>query len=320
MSDKDDAEIIECPVCGSAVTERQQRPGSRDSNFYDCPNCGQYLIDRTPLARIEGLDIKARAILSEEIWRSQSGDQPFEISSNHLTAAESAELPDPAEQLDLLVLFLGQHQETPGAAVKVAWGNLRAKIGAVTRDDESFILNAAVEGGFVDNSESSMPTCSVLLTMRGWERFHEIQRGAVHSRIAFMAMPFGNDTVKRMVDEVFRSAVKETGFDLKRLDDSPPAGLIDNRLRVEIRLCRFLIADLTDANNGAYWEAGYAEGLEKPVIYTCSKEYFDEHKTHFDTNHQHTIVWDPTDAEKAAEDLKATIRATLPFEAKMPEE
>lgn len=138
--------------------------------------------------------------------------------------------------------------------------------------------------------------------------------------MAFMAMPFRDEEVTAMVDDVFKPAVEETGFQLKRLDDEAPAGNIDNRMRVEIRLCKFLIADLTNENRGAYWEAGYAEGLGKPVIYTCSEAYFDEHGTHFDANHQHTIVWDPENPGKAAEDLKSTIRATLPFEAKMQDD
>jgi nucleoside 2-deoxyribosyltransferase len=63
--------------------------------------------------------------------------------------------------------------------------------------------------------------------------------------------------------------VAATGFILRRLDDEPKAGLIDDRMRAEIQASRFVIVDLTHMNRGAYWEAGYAEGLGKPVIYTC---------------------------------------------------
>ena len=102
--------------------------------------------------------------------------------------------------------------------------------------------------------------------------------------------------------------------------DRPKAGLIDDRLRVEIQTSRFLIADLTHENAGAYWEAGYAEGLGKPVIYTCEKAKFEEQKTHFDTNHHLTVVWDADNLSEAADELKATIRATLPGEAKLTDE
>jgi hypothetical protein len=132
-----------------------------------------------------------------------------------------------------------------------------------------------------------------------------------------MAMQFSNEELTRILWEHFKPAVKATGFDLVRLDEDPPAGLIDDRLRVEIRTSRFLVADLSDRNPGAYWEAGFAEGLGKPVIYTCRKDVFEGQGSHFDTSHFHTVVWEADKPEAAAQQLKATIRATLPAEAKM---
>ncbi|MGC2853833.1 hypothetical protein ACM64Y_00020 [Novispirillum sp. DQ9] len=156
------------------------------------------------------------------------------------------------------------------------------------------------------------------LTLAGWRRYEELQRGDTSSTTAFMAMKFGDATLDAIVAGHFRPAVEAAGFRLKRLDDEQPAGLIDDHLRVEIKRARFLIADLTHHNNGAYWEAGYAEGLGKPVIYTCERGVFlDKSKgTHFDTNHHLTVIWDEAEPEVAARKLKDTIRATLP-DAKM---
>lgn len=109
--------------------------------------------------------------------------------------------------------------------------------------------------------------------------------------------------------------MKATGFDLYRLDKDPKAGLTDDQLRVEIRTSRFLISDLTHDNPGAYWEAGFAEGLGKPVIYICEKQKFEKYKTHFDTNHQKTFAWERENPQEIFEQIKATIRATLPDEA-----
>ena len=61
--------------------------------------------------------------------------------------------------------------------------------------------------------------------------------------------------------------------------DVSQAGLIDNVMRVQIRDSAFILADLTDDNLGAYWEAGFAEGLGKPVIYLCEAARFDNAKT-----------------------------------------
>ncbi|MEE8585458.1 MAG: hypothetical protein V3T83_11455, partial [Acidobacteriota bacterium] len=70
-------------------------------------------------------------------------------------------------------------------------------------------------------------------------------------------------------------------------------------------------------NHGAYWEAGYAEGLGKGVIYTCERAFFEKHGTHFDTNHHFTVLWSVDELEKAEDELKSAIRATLPTEARM---
>ena len=106
-----------------------------------------------------------------------------------------------------------------------------------------------------------------------------------------MAMQFGVQKLERVYG-IFKDAVRLTGFNLMHLDEKPKAGLIDNRLRVEIQISRFLVVDLTLGNRGAYWEGGFAEGLGKPVFYTCKKSYF-THKDkgiHFDANHLYTVL------------------------------
>jgi hypothetical protein len=160
----------------------------------------------------------------------------------------------------------------------------------------------------------------VTLSFEGWHHFDQLRKGRGSSRKAFMAMKFGDPILDDVVASVFRPAIRKTGFELQRLDDSPRAGLIDDRLRTEIRTSRFLVADLTHENAGAYWEAGFAEGLGKSVIYTCERDKFDKHKTHFDTNHHLTVLWSLDSPARIEEDLKATIRATLPDEAVLQDE
>lgn len=73
---------------------------------------------------------------------------------------------------------------------------------------------------------------------------------------------------------------------------------------------KFLLAELTHNNAGAYWEAGFAEGLGKPVIYLCRKDLFDDKSkgTHFDTNHHLTVVWKAEKMDEAARRLKDNSR------------
>lgn len=104
--------------------------------------------------------------------------------------------------------------------------------------------------------------------MKGWERREALERAEVESPKAFMAMEF-NDEMDCVVKD-FKPAVEAAGFKLPDLREGQPAGLIGNQLRVAVRTSRFVIADLTHNNNGAYWEAGFAEGLGRPVIYLAA--------------------------------------------------
>ena len=126
-------------------------------------------------------------------------------------------------------------------------------------------------------------------------------------------MPFDKPELESFVREVVKPAVKEDlGYNLVDMRDVGKAGIIDNIMRVQIREAKFVIADLTHDNNGAYWEAGYAEGLGKPVIYICEKEKFERGgRTHFDTNHCTTVLWSRDNDEGFRRELIATIRRSL---------
>jgi hypothetical protein len=155
------------------------------------------------------------------------------------------------------------------------------------------------------------------LTFEGWSKYETFKNVRQQSRDAFMAMKFGDPEVDEALALCFKPAVERAGFRLKPLNEAQPAGLIDDQMRVALRSARFVIADLTHASNGAYWEAGFAEGLGRPVIYTCRKSDWEQEKTHFDTNHLGTIIWDPDQYDDAANRLTAMVRATLPSEATM---
>lgn len=116
------------------------------------------------------------------------------------------------------------------------------------------------------------------------------------------------------VTDVVKPAIRrELNFELVDLRDVAQAGVIDDIMRVTIRDSTFIIADLTHDNKGAYWEAGYAEGLGKPVIYICEKEKFhDKDKgIHFDVNHCTTVPWSTDKPHEFCAELIATLRRSL---------
>lgn len=265
------------------------------------------------------------AILSHAIYRMTKREPWAMLDSNMLEhILNYNKLPTPREQLVNLILWLGETQPSPGAMLDDTAPAVSA-IGAVDLEGLAFVVSQALHHGYVnaqvaDTFVGAPPNVhSLQLTIDGWDYLEQIQREQVSSSIAFMAMRFGDEEADKIYREHFKPAVKETGFDLRRIDEGQPAGLIDDRLRVEIRQSRFLIADLTHHNNGAYWEAGFAEGLGKPVIYTCRRDVFEDRAkgTHFDTNHHLTVIWEADKLDEAVRKLKDTIRATLPGDAKL---
>ena len=137
-------------------------------------------------------------------------------------------------------------------------------------------------------------------------------RGQISSKYGVVAMKAGNAILDDLLRTTVRPELEERlGYKLVDMRDVSQAGIVDNLVRAQIRDAAFVLADLTDNNSGAYWQAGYAEGLGKPVIYICEKARFDEAQIHFDTNHCTTVCWIPNEFGRFADELVATLRRFL---------
>ena len=312
-----------CRVCNNNLThcDEDANIDNRGGQFFNCSKCGRYILSGTSLATIDMVldnSDERIALVSHAIRKRDNGNEPVFISSTDLENYIKSELPKPKEQATLLVLWLGE-KTNPGEVVSFSPSLHQSIIGAISPNGFELVLQHLIETGVLNGDLTSTMGrhgyAEAKLSIEGWDYYDELKRGAINSRKIFMAMKFGDNELDIVVDDHFKEAVRQTGFELFRVDDVPSAGLIDDKIRVDILTSKLIISDLSHDNNGAYWEAGYAEGLGKPVIYTCEKEKFESEKSHFDTNHHLTISWDKNNPDEAAENLKATIRATLPNDA-----
>lgn len=306
----------ECPIC-KRRDARVSRVGPLDQIVeISCPACGELDMPDDVLVEAEEAlqsSPRLRPIIMHVLRRMQHGGR-IRLNSPLLREIITARtLPDAREQADNLILWIGDNT-TAGEDIPLNAGNLYPVIGAI---DPSPLLQLAQD--LHDETILRFQSPGIRLRPKGWEIYRELKRGRSVGNKAFMAMAFGDDILDQVYKE-FRTEVGKAGFNLRRLDDEPKAGSIDDRLRVKIRTSRFLVVDLTNENRGAYWEAGFAEGLGKPVFYTCEKSFFEEKGTHFDTSHLHTVKWESEKIKLAAEALKIGIRATLPDEAKMSDD
>ena len=219
----------------------------------------------------------------------------------------------PAIQAMNLVRYIGDEVVRLGAPIRTFdYDDIREIIGAPSDKFVQQLLEDLKERGTIKGDLDIFSFSRANLTLAGWEQYEAEKRGKFQGNYGFIAMQFDDPELDPFVKDVVKPAVKEgIGYDLVDMDDASRAGVIDNNMRTQIRDAAFLIVDLTHDNSGAYWEAGYGEGLGKPVIYICEKAKFDLKKTHFDTNHCTTVPWSKADPDGFRKKLIATLRRSL---------
>lgn len=139
----------------------------------------------------------------------------------------------------------------------------------------------------------------------GKEQIPEINPVLPSSGMVFVSMPMNRDKYD-CVDQIrqgTKQAIETTGNEAYYVDLDAHNGNISDKIVEEIRNCKFLVADFTCQNTGVYYEAGYAKGIGKTVIYTCRQDDFVN--IHFDIKQIQFVVW--TDAE----DLKRKLQEQI---------
>lgn len=278
-----------CLVCQTPIPRENITSNALPEILITCPRCGEFSLPGTAGAIMEREGNKAphrRAITSHAIRRMQGDGIPRIFEDLLRSIWRDEKLPTPLQQCDRFLTMVGARQPSSGEIARLLVEEVEATIGLALRkeptiaQDLEWVLQHLKAHPLIETWPGGSGTVDVRLTGDGWRRYEELQRLSPESRTAFMAMKFGHPRSDTMFRDHFIRAVDATGFKLQRLDTRPKAGLIDARMEVEIRTAKFLVADLTHGNRGAYWEAGFAAGLGKHVFYTCEKRFFRRYSTH----------------------------------------
>jgi hypothetical protein len=106
--------------------------------------------------------------------------------------------------------------------------------------------------------------------------------------LCFVIMSFSKTP---MLKEFYTKAVKPTveqlGYRCERTDEQQFNGSILEQITRNIRLARFIIADLTEARPNCYYEMGFAHALGKTVIHIAAETT----ELHFDVKVLNFIVY-----------------------------
>ena len=176
-----------------------------------------------------------------------------------------------------------------------------------------FILESMKNKGWINiNITKTMGGCIFngypSITDEGWLEIEKIIKRNKKKQV-FIAMKFrGMDNVYNSINQAIISA----SFIPLRIDKKEHINQISSEIQYEISQSGLVIADVTGQNQGVYFEAGYAMGLNIPVVWTCNVEEKDI--IHFDTRQYNTIFW--KDENDLYERLKKRITAIMGLQKK----
>jgi hypothetical protein len=317
--------IANCYLCHAKCTKY---PPGGAVDIYDCPFCGVYSISYRLQSEFDEKYIsekhKIAGFLSE--INKNNHTKPYILNSDSVkNILSDARIPKTIMQkLEKFLYYcyleydyLGQEFVLNESYVNPSLGQdrkniykdaKRENISYITKKELSGIIHAMEELHWVKatNMDIVNHVVSFYLTTQGIYTAEKLIQGNKSSSKVFVAIGYHGNYQDKMNTAIF-PACKACGFDAFFASDTEHNHNINDEMIVDIKRSKFVISDFTNNNEGAYYEAGYAEGMGLPVIKCCQQDWVP--KLHFDVNHDKFIVY--KDLVDYNDQLKKRIRATI---------
>jgi nucleoside 2-deoxyribosyltransferase len=245
-----------------------------------------YRITGTAAATLQHWSMRDRSLLAGRVRRHWAqARSPAVVTSETLEAGVDDRL-TVTEKLDALLIDTAARSAFPGAVVTIDDLDHVVVNGSVA--EFRFHLQALLDRQLLRGSAAS-----VFLTSQGWERVETLLKPAGGNRAdIFVAMSFSESLISAWEIGI-KPGVRGAGYNPKRVDSDAHNDKIDDRIIAGIRASYATVVDVTSQNAGAYFEAGFALGLGRPVVWTVRKD--DLPNLHFDTRQFNHLVWTTPD-------------------------
>ena len=298
-----------CAIWRTVVTDVRSRNPIIDSPRTD----GVYAISEQSALLLLEVDDRTRARLTTWLVdQRQSGRACPEVSVAAIEAAGRAPDMSVHQRADRLLQHVGSRTLRIGQEFLLS--DQKSFCSALAWSESSmpgevrFLFNYLVERAWLDRIEDAIECYKI--TVAGHARLAELAQPAVATSQAFVAMWF-NESMDDVWERGIRPGIEDAGYRPVRIDRTEHNDKIDDAIIAQIRRSRFVVADFTQGDDGArggvYYEAGFAHGLDRPVIFACRKDQLEN--AHFDTRQYNHIVWETP--EELRRRLSNRISATI---------
>ena len=304
----------ECPIW---KTPAELWESAGDYKTFDSPRAGgKHWISGSCLGQLVSLNDHAKGLLTTWLCEQRrAGVEEPRIRDSTLEALKSRQKLPVGTRMISTLIYLGSRIIQLGDRLGVdddsSTNMLRLLAETESRtSDEVFELFRMLEKSGLVETSMHMSGGYFWPSVEGWRELDKLRRPLTDSAQAFVAMWFGAQTENAYVEGI-EPALRAAGYKSVRIDKKEHNNKIDDEIIAEIRRSRFLIADFTceprNVRGGVYYEAGFAQGLGLPVIWTCKNTSLSD--LHFDTRQYSHIVWQ-TPADLFVQ-LKNRIGATI---------
>jgi hypothetical protein len=288
-----------CVICNTEGVVIQGGGGTYEAH---CPVCFRYEITMSADAMVAALPMEKRLLLAGVVRRHWAETKrPIRVASETVDSVKGPTLVSVLQKQDALLFDLASRSPYPGAVVKLQPLDC-VVVDASPGDELTYHLQSMIERKLLQ----AMPTIyEGVLTALGWEHLDRLRNPSTGNRSdIFVAMSFAPE-LRSAWEDGLKPGIADAGYRAQRVDSTAHNDKIDDRIIAGIRACYAVVVDVTTQNQGAYFEAGFAMGLGRPVVWTVRES--DIAKLHFDTRQFNHLVWaTPTElAEKLSSHLIA---------------
>ncbi len=279
-----------------------------DSVTIECRLCGKYtLIGPEIISATYRWEDTTRFPLSCATRQASENKQPLKLTiddvENYAAAHRNTRVSD---NLDRLLQIAAQRAGRPDQGAWFSYEDDFTLIDCYTRSEFEWYVEWLNNQSLVYQTGAGPTNNQLTLSLEGWNRVQPLSRIGGTPGKCFVAMWFAPE-MQTVYDKGISLGISDAGFKPIRIDAKEHNNEIPDEIIAEIRNSEFMVADFTGQRAGVYYEAGFAMGLGRKVIWCCREDEIS--KLHFDTSHKNHIAWKTP--EELREKLYRRIRVTV---------
>lgn len=302
---------MNCPICDMSSIKSVGHPKDPHNKIINCKKCGNYLIFDTVLTKMkfpETLETHKEKISSWITEQNIIFKNPLpELTQDTFDSILQQRDKTIKEKFDCFMKTLLSIADNEG---KISIDNLsHNNYCYIQKKDFEILINKAKKNHYIDDvsyNDYTYQLISCKITYDGIEYIESLQQTNTNSKNIFCAFHFTKE-LQNIFDNKIKSTIEPLGYSYSRVSSSTTATdkKIDDQIISLIRSARIVIADFTGQRQSVYFEAGFAMGLNIPVIWTCREDVVNE--LSFDTRQYPHIIW--KNKEDLARQIENRIKA-----------